>query len=279
MEKKLMYVGVGLVALLVAYPVIFLLTGSLMGNQELQDKLGAALNGADGYASFSVLPIYPTLKGYVELLLDSPHFFVMFWNSVKISALILGGQIVISLPAAWAFAKYEFPLKKILFTIYVILMLMPFQVTMLSNYLALDAFSLLNKHGSVIWPAVFSTFPVFMVRRFFESIPDSVLESARLDGAGHVTMFCKIGLPLGYGGIVAAFTLSFLDCWNMIEQPLVFLKDQSLWPLSIFLPNIETNKASLAFAASVITLVPSVFIFFAGQNYLEQGIVASAVKE
>lgn len=279
MGKKLIYVGVALMALLVAYPVVYLLTGSAMGDQELQEKLGAALNGADGYASFSVLPIYPTFKGYVELLLDSPHFFVMFWNSVKISALILAGQIFVSLPAAWAFAKYEFPLKKLIFTLYVILMLMPFQVMMLSNYLALDALALLNKHGSVILPAVFSTFPVFMMRRFFESIPDSILESAKLDGAGHLTMYLKIGLPLGYGGIIAALTLSFLECWNMIEQPLVFLKDQSMWPLSIFLPNIETDNASLAFAASVVTLVPSVFIFLAGQNYLEQGIVASAVKE
>ena len=105
---------------------------------------------------------------YVELLLDSPEFFVMFWNSVKLTAAILAGQLLVGTPAAWGFARYQFPGKKILFTIYIALMMMPFQVMMLSNYLVLDQMRLLDTMAGIILPAVFSTFPVFLMYRFFQ---------------------------------------------------------------------------------------------------------------
>lgn len=105
------------------------------------------------------------------------------------------------------------------------------------------------------------------------------MESARLDGAGEWQIFMYMGLPLGSGGIVSAMVLGFLECWNLIEQPLTFLKDKSLWPLSLYLPEISLQDAAMAFAASVITLAPALFVFLAGQDYLEQGIVAAAVKE
>ena len=114
---------------------------------------------------------------------------------------------------------------------------------------------------------------------FFRSIPKGIIESAELDGANKFQVFLHIGVPLGSSGIVSALVLSFLDAWNLIEQPLTFLKNKTLWPLSLYLPNISMNNAGLAFVASVITLIPSLLVFMAGQNYLEQGIAASAVKE
>ena len=128
-------------------------------------------------------------------------------------------------------------------------------------------------------PAVFSTFPVFIMYRFFEGIPDSLLESARLDGAGELKIFIKIGLPLGSPGIISAMVLGFLEYWNLIEQPMAFLKTKSLWPLSLFLPNISLEDAGMAFASSVIVLLPALLVFLAGQDYLEQGIISTALKE
>lgn len=223
--------------------------------------------------------MYPTLRSYVEVLLDSPEFFVMFWNSVKITFGVLAGHFLIGTTAAWGFAKFRFPGKKILFTIYIALMMMPFQVMMLSNYLVLDRLHLLDTHGGIILPAIFSTFPVFIMYRFFEGIPESLLESARLDGAGEIKIFLKIGLPLGSPGIISAMVLGFLEYWNLIEQPMAFLKTKSLWPLSLLLPNISLNDAGMAFASSVIVLLPALLVFLAGQDYLEQGIIATALKE
>ena len=158
-------------------------------------------------------------------------------------------------------------------------MLMPFQVTMLSQYLVLSRVGVMNTHWAVILPAVFSTFPVFLIYRGFCGIPKGLLEAGRIDGAGEWYLFWRIGLPLSSGGILSAMVLGFLEYWNLIEQPLAFLKDKALWPLSLYLPEIGQDKAGFAFAASVVTLVPSVFVFLLGRDYLEKGIVASGLKE
>lgn len=162
---------------------------------------------------------------------------------------------------------------------YLVLMMMPFQVLMFSNYLVLDQLSLMDTQAGIILPAIFSTFPVFIMYRFFYGVPDSMLEAARLDGAGEIQIFLRIGIPLGSPGILSALVLNFLEYWNLIEQPMAFLKTKSLWPLSLFLPDIGMEKAGLAFATSVVVLIPAVCIFLAGQEYLEQGIVATASKE
>ncbi|MDO5336525.1 MAG: carbohydrate ABC transporter permease [Eubacteriales bacterium] len=277
--KTLVKILVGLLALVVLSPVLFLLTGSLMGDGELQTALGPALTQMEGYAFFRFLPRYPTLASYAGLLLDTPSFFVMFWNSVKLTGAILIGQLFVGTPAAWAFAQYRFPGKRLLFLLYILLMMMPFQVMMLSNYLVLDSFSLLDTHEGIILPAVFSTFPVFIMYRFFQGIPKALLDAARLDGAGDFRLFWNIGIPLGAPGIFSVLVLGFLEYWNLLEQPMAFLKTKALWPLSLFLPNLDLSRAGVAFAASAVAMIPAVLVFLSGQEYLEQGILAAAVKE
>jgi len=280
MKKKIVFIILILISIFMCFPVIFLLSGSFMGIDELSTYLAPVLaEKSKGYVSFGLLPSYPTIRAYVELLFDTPEFFVMFWNSVKIVFFSVSGQLIFGIPAAWGFARYKFPFKKVLFTIYIVVMLMPFQVTMLSSYLVLDKLHLLNTHGSLILPAIFSTFSVFIMYRFFCNIPESIIESARIDGASEIRIFAKIGIPLGMPGIMSAVVLQFLEYWNLIEQPLTFLKDKALWPLSIYLPNIALENADIAFTASAVTLIAAIIVFFAGQSYLEQGIAASAVKE
>lgn len=277
--KRLLILLLLILAIFICFPVLFLIVGSMMGSDELNHYLGAVLGQSEGFASWSLLPNYPTFRAYIQLLLDSPEFFVMFWNSIKMTGAILIGQVLTGVPAAWGFAKLDIPHKKLLFNLYIILMLMPFQVTMLSNYLTLNAIHLMDTPWAIILPAAFSTFPVFIMYHFFRGIPIGIIESAKLDGANKFQVFLYIGIPLGSSGIVSALVLSFLDAWNLIEQPLTFLKDKTQWPLSLYLPNISMDNAGLAFVASVITLIPSLLVFLAGQNYLEQGIAASAVKE
>ena len=280
MKKKIVFIILVAISIFMCFPVIFLLAGSFMSVDELTAYLGPILSEkTKGYVTWGLLPSYPTIRAYVELLFDTPEFFVMFWNSVKIVFFSVGGQLIFGIPAAWGFSRYNFKFKRFLFTIYIVLMLMPFQVTMLSSYLVLDKLHLLNTHGSLILPAIFSTFSVFIMYRFFCNIPESIIESARIDGASEIKIFMKIGITLGMPGIMSAVVLQFLEYWNLIEQPLTFLKDKALWPLSIYLPNITLENADIAFTASAVTLIAAIIVFFAGQSYLEQGIAASAVKE
>lgn len=265
-------------AVLAVLPVFFLLTGLLMDGQEIYVYLKPVLSGSQGYAGWRLFPAYPTLKNLVQILLDSPEFFVMFWNSVKITGCSMAGQLLFGLPAAWALARFTFTGKKIIYNIYILLMMLPFQVMQLSEYLVLDKLHLLDTHLAVILPGIFSTFSVFLMVRFFQGIPESVLEAARIDGAGEWQIFFRIGIPLGASGILSAMVLSFLECWSMIEQPMTFLKTKSLWPLSLFLPEITKENAGFALCASFFIILPAILVFLTGQEYMEQGISFVAIK-
>lgn len=265
--------------LLFCLPIFAVILGSLKSDRELMSALIAVIGDGQGTVQWHFLPLYPTAKHFVNLLFYTPEFFTVFWNSMKIAALILLGQLFVAIPSAWGFAKFSFRGKGALFLSYVILMLMPFGVMMLPSYLVLNKMHLMNTHWAVILPAVFSTFPVFLMYRGFCAIPKDLYEAAKIDGAREWQIFFKIGIPLGSPGILSALVLGFLEYWNMIEQPLAFLSDPSLWPLSLYLPEINILKAGMALAASVVTLMPAVFVFFMGQDYLEQGIVSSGMKE
>ena len=266
-------------ALLICFPVFLILTGSVMDSIELGQYLGPVFGSGEGFIRWKLMPDYPTFSNYGRLLFMTPAFFVLFWNSIKLVVCILAGQLLVGVPAAWAFAAYRVRGGRTLFALYVVLMHLPFQVTMLSSYLVLDRLLLLDTHGAIILPAVFSTFPIFLSYGGFRQIPEQLLEAARIDGAGEFLIFIRIGLPLGKSGLLSAMVLGFLEYWNLMEQPLAFLSVKSLWPLSLYLPEITWTQAGFALCASFITLIPAAFVFVMGQDYLEQGIIYSGLKE
>ena len=265
--------------ILVVLPIVLLITGSVMDHYELTGYLTSVFMDGEEFISWKLMPDYPSFENYGKLLFLTPQFFVLFWNSVKMVLCILAGQLLVGVPAAWAFAVYRVRAGKLLFALYVVLMLLPFQVTMLSSYLVLNRLSLLNTQKAVILPAVFSTFPIFLTYGGFRGIPGQLFEAARGDGAREWYIFFKMGLPLGKSGILSALVLGFLEYWNMMEQPMAFIDDKALWPLSLYLPEIVWGQAGYAFCASVITLIPAAFVFVMGQDYLEQGIIYSGLKE
>ena len=265
--------------ILVVLPIVLLITGSVMDHYELTGYLTSVFMDGEEFISWKLMPDYPSFENYGKLLFLTPQFFVLFWNSVKMVLCILAGQLLVGVPAAWAFAVYRVRAGKLLFALYVVLMLLPFQVTMLSSYLVLNRLSLLNTQKAVILPAVFSTFPIFLTYGGFRGIPGQLFEAARVDGAREWYIFLKMGLPLGKSGILSALVLGFLEYWNMMEQPMAFIDDKALWPLSLYLPEIVWGQAGYAFCASVITLIPAAFVFVMGQDYLEQGIIYSGLKE
>ena len=279
MKKRILTLILFALALFVWIPLWMLLSASFMGSQETAYHLAPIFTEKTGYANWPILPQYPTLKSYIELILDSPEFFTMFWNSCGQVFPIIIGQILIGAPAAWAFAKFQFHGKKILYTLYIVLMLMPFQVTMVSSYFILNQLKLISTVWAIILPGIVSTFPVFLMIRFFTAIPSDLIEAASLDGANPWQIFLYLGLPLGAPGILSAVVLGFLEYWNALEQPATFLKDPSIWPLSLYLPAITTENAGISLTASIFMLTPALLIFLFGQNYLEAGIVTSGIKD
>lgn len=267
-----------LVLAVMVFPLFMLTANSLMGRQELLETCGAVLADYGDNAKLRIFPMYPTLRAYVRLLLDSPEYFTAFWNSMIQTILVLAGQLLAAVPAAWAFAQFRFPGKKVLWFLYMLLMILPFQVTMVSGYLVLNTMDLMDTRAAVILPGVFSTLPVFILQKTFAGIPKELLEAAKIDGAGDLRIFISMGIPLGMPGIFSILILGFLEYWNAIEQPMTYLKTEALWPLSLYLPQMVNTEIAAAFAASIVTLLPALLLFFYGQDSLEQGIVASGVK-
>lgn len=278
MRNVILRIFLGVLAFVCCYPILFLFTGAFMGQKEAAENLRPVFAGAEGFAAWSLIPFQPTLRSCVELIFDTPDFFVMFWNSVRLTCGILAGQALFGIPAAWGFARYRFRFRRGLFFLYIVMMMMPFQVMMLSDYLVIRQMNLLDTMGAVILPGIFSTLPVFIISQFFKEIPEELLEAARIDGAGEGDIFFRIGLPLGKAGIISAMVLQFLECWNMLEQPMAFFKTPSLWPLSMFQPQITAETAGTAFVASVFALLPAIWVFLAGYEFLEQGIQAYCGK-
>lgn len=277
MKRKLLWFLMGAFALIMLLPIWIAVTGAFSSQWELTENLRPVLGNGQGLAKWTLLPQSPTLKSLVQVLLDSPEFFTMFWNSVTITAGILLGQFAIAVPAAWGLAKLHLPGK--LGNLYMVLMLLPFQVLMYPEYLVLKSLGLLNTLWAVILPGVFSACPVFLLTRFFGAIPEEILEAARLDGAGEWQIFRYIALPLGLPGLLSVGILSFLDAWNLIEQPMTFLKNRALWPLSLFLPETTLTDAGLGFAAALLMLIPALLLFGLCQDALEQGIALPGGKE
>ncbi len=267
------------VGALAVLPVLILVSGSITGEAELYGWIAPILGDQEGFVSLRLFPDYPTLRNFVELLLDSPEFFRMFWNTQRISVETLAGGLLFGVPCAWGLAQYRFPGRKAILWCCILLMIMPFQVTMLSEYLVLKQLGLLDTLAAVILPGIFQTLPVFIMYRFFCGVPNALLEAARIDGAGELGIFLKVGVPVGSSGIFSAMMLQFLECQSMVERPLIFLKNKKLWPLALYLPEISPERAGFAMCASFVAMLPVLLMFFSGQEYLEAGIVASAIKE
>lgn len=261
-----------LLSLFTLWVLWFMAMGALTPEDELIATIGPALQGEEHSATWCLLPSWPTLQPMAELLLDTPIFFTMFWNGCKLVFPQVLGQLVVAAPAAWAFSKLPFPGRKILYAIYLLLMVLPFQITMVPNYLVLDNLGLMDTSLAVILPGIFSAFPVLIMKKGFDAIPDVLLDAAALDGAGPLRSFAAIGLPLGLPGILSALLLDGIEAWNAIEQPLMFLRDRADWPLSLYLSDVTVEGLGLAMAASLILLAPPLLLFAAGQKYLERGI-------
>lgn len=180
--------------------------------------------------------------------------------------------------AAYAFSQLRFRLREPLFFAYIVVMLMPFQVTLVPNYIMANSLGLLNSEWSIILPGMFNAFGVFLMRQFMQVVPYSYIEAARMDGAGHLRILLTIVLPMCRSGIAALAVLAFIDNWNMVEQPLIFLKDAIKQPLSVYLAYISEDDIGLAFAASVIYMLPAILLMLHAEKELVEGVQLSGVK-
>ncbi len=284
-QKLTLSLVMGVLALLMLLPIVITVTNSFMTEAEIEYNyhlIGQLINieagEKDGFINIKLLPDWVSFRQYAEVLVHKPVFLQMFWNSVFMVVPIIVLQVLVASLAAYAFAKLRFPGRDKLFFLYVLTMLMPFQVTLVPNYIIADKLGLINTTSAIILPGIFSAFGVFMLRQFVMHIPNSYIEAAKIDGAGHLRIFYQIIVPLVQPGMAALVVLLFVDNWNMVEQPLIFLEDAFKQPLSLYLSHINKDARGVAFAASVLYMTPMVLLYLYAESYFVQGIQLSGVK-
>ncbi len=279
--KKMKYVALIFIALIYIYPLILTFTNSLMSTMEVTSHYsteGNLFHPGKRYMEMQLIPDIVTLSQYKQTLIESPLYLNMFWNSMKLTIPVVLGQILVSSMAAYAFTVLSFKGKEVLFFLYVIVMLLPLQVTLVPNFIVAEFFHITDSYAAIILPGIFNPFGVFLIRQYMKMMPASYLEAASIDGAGHIRKFIYIILPMIKSAIACTAILTFVEYWNMVEQAVIFIKDSKARPLSIFLANINQQQMGVSFAASCFYVFPVLIILFFGQDYLKEGINLSGIK-
>ena len=267
-------------AILFLMPIVLTISNSFMGSSEISSNYGTvfATNDSGGKVyiaekvNLKFIPDMVSFSQYITVLFKSPEYLLKFWNSVILVGPIVVFQLVVASLASYGFARYRGRIREIIFFAYIILMLMPYQVTLVPNYLVSNWLNILDTNWAIWLPGIFSPFAVFLLTKFMRRIPTSVIEAAQIDGAGEWQIYRKICMPLCKGAICSAAILVFIDYWNMVEQPIILLSDPETHPLSVFLSKINAGEVGLAFAVATIYMVPSLLIFLYGEEYLVDGI-------
>ena len=253
------------------------------GSEELMGKIFKK-NGVRVFISNTVnlkfIPDIVSFEQYFKVLILSPEYLLKFWNSFLYVVPIVVFQLAVASLASYGFARYRGKVREVIFFSYIILMLMPYQVTLVPNYLVSNWLNIIDTRWAIWLPGFFSPFAVYMLTKYMRRIPKSIYEAAEIDGAGEWQIFTRICLPNCRGGLASIAILLFIDYWNMVEQPLILLSNDQLHPLSVFLSKINSGEISLAFAVAVIYMVLPMMVFLYGEEYLVEGIVyQGGIKE
>lgn len=270
-------------ALMFVMPTLLTIANSFMTSSEISANYGVMLENMTEdkktYISENLnlkfIPDKVTFDQYRDVLLKNPDYLLKFWNSVALTVPITVFQMILAIITSYGFSRYPNKFKSIIFFAYIILMIMPYQVTLVPNFLVAEKFNILDTRWAIILPGIFSPFSVFLLSKVMRRIPVSYVEAAKLDGANEFQILTKIHMPLCKGAIVSIAMLVFIDYWNMVEQPLVLMKDSAMHPLSVFLSQINTGDIGLAFAVGTVYMVPTILMFLYGEDYLIEGITYS----
>lgn len=213
-----------------------------------------------------------SLKGYSDLFLNCFVFYPMFWNSVLYALAITAAQLVVIIPCAFGFSQAKFKGKGVLFVFYIVLMMMPLQVTILPNYIGLRDMGLIDTPWGIILPMIFSPFGVVVMHQYMKSIDGAVIEATRLETNSIFRIIFTSVIPQLKVCIFAVILFVFADCWNMVEQPMLFLKDDSLKTLSVFIANAENYAGEVLFPAAVVFFIPVLLLYLFFNDSLEKGL-------
>jgi multiple sugar transport system permease protein len=267
--RLLAYLILTVLAVSMAVPLLWMISTSLKDNQ----------------AVFAVPPTWvptpPQWSNYAQVFQVVP-FALFGFNSLKISSLATLGTLVSCSMAAFAFARLRFPGRGLLFAVLLSVLMIPSQVTLIPVYYVMAQLGWINTHYPLIVPSWFgNAFGIFLLRQFFLTLPQELMDAAKIDGCTPYGVYARIWLPLAKPALATLAILTFINSWNDFLSPLIYLNDQSMMTIPVGLASFQgLHNADWGplMAAAFMGCVPMIVLFVAGQRYFVQGIVLSGLK-
>ena len=284
MKKQSSHAGsrflLSLVAVLLLLPIAVTLLYSFFSPEEIQSYLGTRNNySADTLMEIRLSPRQASLKQYYQVLITDQSILHYFVNSALYTVAIIAGQLLVLPPLAYGLSCFRFRGRDVIAFGIVLLLVLPFQVTMVPNVLTLRALNLLNTPWAVILPMLSAPFSAFLLRQYMLNIPRELIEAAQIDSAGPLRCFLQIVLPMSRPAIGTMVALSFAECWNLVEQPLTYLTLRTdLYPLSVAFGQLTSRISGIEFAGAALFILPSLFVYLIFQEDIMEGIQVVDLK-
>ena len=266
--RVILYVVLILIAVVMLLPLVWMLSASLKTSNEVFSN------------PIVWIPEVFHWENYQKIW-ERIDFAQFTWNSTKLTVIITIIQLLTCSFAAYGFTKCKFPGRDILFLFYVATIAIPWQMYMLPQYVILEKMSLVDTHLGYILLQSFTAFGVFLLRQFYRSIPDELLEAARVDGMSEYGIYAKIVLPLAKPALATLTIFTFVNIWNDFMGPMIYFNSEDIKtiPLGIrmFVGQYSTEY-QLIMAASVVSLIPVIVLYVFCQRYFVEGIATSGLK-
>ncbi|WP_416151715.1 carbohydrate ABC transporter permease [Salipaludibacillus sp. HK11] len=269
-RKIVMTIIMALIGIIFLTPFLWMISASLKVEEEV--------------LTFPIQWIPKTwnaVENFSEVWTGSMPFLLLYWNSIKVTVLTTLTSVIVSALAAYGFAKINFKGRDTLFFIVLATFMVPPQTLLVTQFLLYSWFGLYDTHTGLILLNSFSVFGTFMLRQFYLGISNEIIESAKIDGAGHFRIFRSIALPLVRPAIATYAILRFIWTWNDFQNPLIFLRSQELYTIQLGVQSFADEHGSiysLMMAASVSAIIPLLIVFVIGQKQVIEGIQLGGVK-
>ena len=269
-----------LTAVIILLPIVITALYSFFSPDEIKAFMDT--RGSYDAAQFMEIKLSPnmfSLSQYYKILIEDMTILRYFVNSAMYTGAILLGQALFIPAMAYALSRFRFPGRDALFFVIIMLMLLPFQVTMVPNVITLRAMGLLDTVWSVILPMTVAPFYIFLLRQYMVGLPNDMIEAAQIDGAGTLRCFVHVVMPVCQPILGAAIALSFADCWNLVEQPLTYLTTHTeLYPLSVAFNQLTQKSTGVEFAGAGLYTLQGLFIYLFFQNDILEGVQLTELR-
>ncbi len=268
--KLIRTLALGLFTVTMLFPLLWMLSASFKTELDVFN-----------YPIQWIPPRWNAVENYMQIWSSRYSFPLYYWNTFKIAGLVTAIQLLTASMGAFAFAKLNFKFKQPLFALFIATMMIPDQVTIVPKFMLLTWLHLIDTHSGLVLLLVFSVYGIFLLRQYMFSIPDSLLEAAKIDGAGYTRIFLRIILPLSKPVLATLAILRFIWTWDDYMNPLIFLNSRELFTIQLGMAQFASQTGtyySLLMAAAVCAMLPLLILFVFGQRFIIEGIASGAVK-